>query len=150
MATPRILYQHREHAHHPININLAMKLQQETASFNEKVALALTKLFSSMKVFWLIMGWMLLWIALNLTVSHFDPMPWPLLLCLASIPQLPLMIVIMVGQGLISKKQEMHLDEQYEATMKMYHDMAEIAEHLMAIDHELIKQTQDIERLQGK
>jgi hypothetical protein len=36
-----------------------------------------------------------LWIAANATIVHFDPMPWPLLLCLASVPQLPLMIVMM-------------------------------------------------------
>ena len=68
-------------------------------------------------------------------------MPWPLLLCLASVPQLPLMIVIMVGQGLLGRRQELQAEEQYRTTMKMYHDMEQIMAHLEKQDEERLPQT---------
>ena len=83
----------------------------------------------------------MLWIVANATIVRFDPLPWPLLLALASVPQLPLMIVIMVGQGLLGRKQELQSEEQYNTTMKTYHDIEQVLQHLSAQDDELLKQS---------
>jgi uncharacterized membrane protein len=77
----------------------------------------------------------------ELAAFGWDRLPWPLLLCLASVPQLPLMIVIMVGQGLLGRKQELQSEEQYNTTMKTYHDIEEIMQHLTAQDTELLRHT---------
>jgi Protein of unknown function (DUF1003) len=111
------------------------------------VAVGLTNIFQAMPTFWLIMAWIILWIAANATIVHFDPLPWPLLLCLASVPQLPLMIVIMVGQGLLGRKQELQSEEQYNTTIKTYHDIEQIMAHLSAQDEEILKQTHMIMHL---
>ncbi|MDQ2716884.1 MAG: DUF1003 domain-containing protein [Chloroflexota bacterium] len=94
-----------------------------------------------MPTFWLIMAWIVLWIIANATIVHFDPLPWPLLLCLASVPQLPLMIVIMVGQGLLGRKQELQSEEQFNTTQRTYHDIEQIMTHLTVQDEELLRQT---------
>lgn len=135
------LYHHQPHEHTPRNPNHIHREEVAQANFNQRVAIGMTRLFSSMRLFWCILLWIVLWIIANATLAHFDPLPWPLLLCLASVPQLPLMIVIMVGQGVLSRKQEIQADEQYERTKKMYHDIVQIMEHLNAQDAELVKQS---------
>lgn len=113
---------HQPHPHTPRNVNKTHRAEQAASNFNQAVALAMTRLFQSMRLFWCILAWVVLWIVANATVVHFDPLPWPMLLALASVPQLPLMIVIMVGQGLLARHQELQADEQYAITQKMYAD----------------------------
>ncbi len=137
-----ILFQHTKAPQQaPRNVNLVFEAEKAAANFNKKVAIGMTSVFQAMPTFWLIMSWIVLWIIANATIVHFDPLPWPLLLTLASVPQLPLMIVIMVGQGLLGRKQELQSEEQYNTTMKTYHDIEQIMEHLTAQDNELLKQT---------
>ncbi len=137
----RSLFQYKPHLHQPRNVNLLFETEKSAADFNKKVAVGMTSLFQAMPTFWLIMAWIVLWIIANATIVHFDPMPWPLLLTLASVPQLPLMIVIMVGQGLLGRKQELQSEEQFHTTMKTYHDIEQIMKHLSVQDEELLRQT---------
>ena len=137
----RVLFKNTLHPYKPRNVNLVHEAEKAAGSFNQKVAVGLTNLFQAMPTFWLIMGWIVLWIIANATIVRFDPLPWPLLLTLASVPQLPLMIVIMVGQGLLGRKQELQSEEQYNTTMKTYHDIEQIAAHLSAQDDELLRQS---------
>jgi uncharacterized membrane protein len=137
----RVIFKNALHPYKPRNVNLVHEAEKAAGSFNQKVAVGLTNLFQAMPTFWLIMGWIVLWIIANATIVRFDPLPWPLLLTLASVPQLPLMIVIMVGQGLLGRKQELQSEEQYNTTMKTYHDIEQIAAHLSAQDDELLRQS---------
>jgi uncharacterized membrane protein len=136
----RTLFTNTVHPHQPRNVNLVLEAEKAAGNFNQKVAVGLT-IFQAMPTFWLIMAWIVLWIVANATIVRFDPLPWPLLLTLASVPQLPLMIVIMVGQGLLGRKQELQSEEQYNTTMKTYHDIEQIMQHLSAQDDELLKQS---------
>lgn len=138
------LYTHTVHWHTPVNINYLIEAEHATASFNRRVATGMTKVFSAMPTFWCIVAWIVSWIVVNATLVRFDPLPWPLLLCLASVPQLPLMIVIMVGQGLLGHKQELQAEEQYNFVVKTYHDIEQITAHLGAQDDELLKQSAGI------
>ncbi len=151
IAHPRtkrgILFENTIHPHEPRNVNLVLEAEKAAGNFNQKVAIWMTELFSSMSTFWLIVAWIVLWIAANATIVHFDPLPWPLLLCLASVPQLPLMIVIMVGQALLGRKQELQADEQYNTSIKGFHDIEQIMDHLSAQDEELLKQSNMIVQL---
>lgn len=146
LAKP-VLYRHTLHPHSPVNVNYLIEIEHTTAGFNKRVATGMTRVFSAMPTFWLIVVWIVLWIGFNATVVRFDPLPWPLLLCLASVPQLPLMIVIMVGQGLLGRKQELQAEEQYNFVVKTYHDIEQIAAHLGAQDAELLKQSAAISLL---
>lgn len=142
VATPQSdLFCPQPHPHRARNINALFEAEQAAASFNQHVAVGMTKLFSAMTTFWLIILWIVLWIVTNATIVRFDPMPWPLLLCLASVPQLPLMIVIMVGQGLLGRRQELQAEEQFNTTQKTYHDIEQMMTHLCTQDEELLRQT---------
>lgn len=135
----RVLFKHTPHPYQPRNVNLVHEAEKAAGSFNQKVAVSMTNVFQAMPTFWLIMAWIVLWIVANATIVRFDPLPWPLLLTLASVPQLPLMIVIMVGQGLLGRKQELQSEEQFNTTMKTYHDLEQVMAHLSAQDDELLK-----------
>jgi uncharacterized membrane protein len=137
----RKLFIHTPHLHATRNVNLIHEAELAAGDFNQKVAVRLTTIFQAMPTFWLIVAWFVLWIGANATIAHFDPIPWPLLLTLASIPQLPLMVVIMVGQGLLGRKQELQSEEQFNTTENTYDDIKQVMQHLSAQDDELLKQT---------
>ena len=141
------LFQNTPHLHQPVNVNLIFEAEKACGNLNQRVAVWMTKLFQAMPTFWLIMAWIVLWIIANATIVHFDPLPWPLLLALASVPQLPLMVVIMVGQGLLGRQQELQATEQYNTTIKTYHDIEQIMAHLSAQDEEILRQTHMIMHL---
>ena len=140
-------FQHTPHSHQPHNVNVLFEAEKAAGNFNQKVAVGMTNMFQAMPTFWMIMAWIVLWIIANATFVHFDPLPWPLLLTLASVPQLPLMVVIMVGQGLLGRKQELQSEEQYHTTMKTYHDIEQIMVHLSLQDEEILRQTRMITHL---
>lgn len=129
----------QQYPHVPRNINLIHEIEKRSSGINMSVAVTMTKLFQAMPTFWLILTWIVVWIFANATIVHFDPAPWPLLLCLASVPQLPLMVVIMVGQGLMARHQELQAEEQYRTTQKTYADIEQIMQHLDAQDETLLK-----------
>lgn len=136
------LFHHEPHQHKPRNVNVLHEAEKAAGGFNQKVAVGMTGIFQAMPTFWLIITWIVLWIIWNAVAVaslRFDPLPWPLLLALASVPQLPLMIVIMVGQGLLGRKQELQSDEQFRTTMSTYHDIEQIMQHLVAQDTELLR-----------
>jgi uncharacterized membrane protein len=137
----RELYLHTPHTRETRNVNIVREAELAASNFNQKVAVGLTTVFQAMPTFWLIITWFVLWIGANATIAHFDPLPWPLLLTLASIPQLPLMVVILVGQGLLGRKQELQADEQFNTTQNTYNDLKQVMQHLSAQDEELLKQT---------
>src|SRR6266700_3719959 len=46
--------------------------------------------------------------------------------------QLVMLSVIMVGQGILGRQQELQADEQFRTTMSTYHDIEQIMQHLSA------------------
>lgn len=139
------LYEHKPHVHKPQNVNVLHKAEIAAAGINRKIAISMTKLFSSMSMFWAITLFMAIWLIGNITLLHFDPPPYPLLLVIINIPQLSLMIVIMVGQGLLSRKAELQAEEAYQATLKSYHDIEQIMRHLDAQDLAILRILEKVE-----
>lgn len=141
------LFEHTPRPHRLRDVNLLHNAEIAAGGMNRKVAMNLSSVFQAMPTFWLIMLWFVFWIVANATILQFDPLPWPLLLTLASIPQLPLMIVIMVGQGLLGRKQELQSEEQFRTTENSYHDIEQIIQHLSTQDEEMLKQTKMLVQL---
>ena len=128
-----------KHLHTPRNVNLLHQEEHDHASLNQRIAVFITQIMSSMATFWLILAWIVFWIVANVTITRFDPLPFPLLLALASIPQLPLMAVIMIGQSVLARHQELQSDEQYKFVVKSYEDTERIIgmlDHLLLIEQQ--------------
>jgi uncharacterized membrane protein len=141
------LFEHNLHPHKPTNVNFTHAREQAEGGFNMCVAIGMTKVFQAMPTFWAIFAWIVLWIIGNATILHFDPVPWPLLLCLASVPQLPLMVVIMVGQGLLGRHQELQSDEAYRTATKTFYDVERIMD-VLATQSKQIEQLDEEMRVQ--
>jgi uncharacterized membrane protein len=142
------LFQHVPHPHKPQNVNVVHAQQRAQHAnaytlFNEKAAVWTTWLFSTMEIFWIINLFMAAWMIGNsMGIWHFDPVPFPLLLFIINIPQLPLLPLLAIGQAVLSRKQELQADEAFATTQKSFADIEQIMAHLSSQDDELIKQTQ--------
>jgi uncharacterized membrane protein len=110
--------QYKPHWHKIVNVNDLHRYEQEHSGINQRIALRLTHLFQTAWAFWLLA----IWIAVLATIGHYNPLPWVLLLALASTPPLLLMVVVIIGQSVIGRHQELQADETYEQACKTYQD----------------------------
>jgi uncharacterized membrane protein len=148
------LFEHHPHPHIPRNINQVVRAGKTTnryTRFNENAAIWTTWLFSTMEMFWAMDLFIAVWMLGNsIGIWHFDPMPYPFLLFIINIPQLPLLPLLAIKQNVIDKKQSLSADEQFSTTQKTYHDIEQIVKHLEAQDQELLKQSSVLRELQRR
>lgn len=71
-------------------------------SFNERVAIWLTMQAGTMRTFWVLVGWYLSWILVNLVLGRhaFDPSPFAILLFISNALQLWWLPALSVGQSI--------------------------------------------------
>jgi uncharacterized membrane protein len=134
------LFKHTKHPHVPRNINVTHAAEQ--TGFNQRLAVMITRSFGSMWAFYILIAWMLLWMALSslgLWLFALDRYPFAFLLFLSNLVQLWALPVLSVGQNVLSRKAELQADETYATTTKMYHDIEQIAQHLSAQDEVLAR-----------
>lgn len=141
------LFKRELHPHKPMNPNVLHELELMAASFSQRVAIGLTKAVGTMACAYLF--------AL-LAIAGFPGLLGPFASQMVqwisqTFIQLVMLSVIMVGQSVLGRKQEIQSDEQFNTTVKTYHDIEQVLKHLEAQDQELIKQTQLLlELLQGR
>lgn len=136
------LFEHKPHLHKPRNINETHR--QEQQGFNGKLAVLITRSFGSMPSFYILIAWMIGWIALasfGIWNFKYDPYPFTFLLFLSNLVQLWALPVLSVGQNVLSRKAELQADEQFDTTKKTFEDILQIMQHLDKQDEELVKQT---------
>ncbi len=124
--------------HVPQNVNIK---HRERFSFQDKLALHLTKIIGTMYAVYFfslfILGWMF-WQTLIL-VEPFDPFPFVFLLFLGNIIQLLLMPLILVGQNLQGRHAEIRAEEEYKTTQSNSKDIELILNHLNLLLKEIRK-----------
>lgn len=131
-----MLFHHKLLQHPTQNPNLLYKAEQKAAGFNQKLAVLLTKAVGTMSC-----AYIFALLAIFGLPAWGSPIPsWVQWLSQTFI-QLVMLSVIMVGQSVISRKQELQTDEMYQFIQKSYTDIEQIALHLNAQDGELLKQT---------
>jgi hypothetical protein len=143
---PSKLFEHKPHLHVPRNTNLVHAAEKSNAGINQKIAIALTKSVGTMACAYC---FTLLAVAgfpglLGANVAQY--VQW----ISQTFIQLTMLSVIMVGQGLLGRKQELQAEESFNTTMKTYHDIEQIIEHLSSQDTELLKQTSMLLEILGK
>lgn len=136
------LFEHKPHPHKPRNIN--EQHAQEVAGLNTKIALTLTKGVGSMWCAYLFTG-----IGVGAVVGAITG---NILLALifgsisSNFLQLVLLPVIMVGQNVLNRKQELQSEEAFQTTQKSYHDIEQIMQHLDVQDQKILEILQKLER----
>ena len=136
------LYQHKPHPHKPQNVNQLH--QAELASVNQRLAVNLTRWIGSMPCAYLFS--LVSFVGLLGLLGVLPEIVYQLEQWFSSqFLQLVLLSVIMVGQAILSRKQELQSDEQFSTTNKIYHDIEQIIQHQSAQDEELLKQSKILE-----
>lgn len=128
------LYDHKSHIHVPRNVNELHKAS--FTSINDKIAVVLTNGVSTM---WCAYGFAIIAI-IGFPGFRATPTQWVQWVSQTLI-QLVMLSVIMVGQKVNGRHQERQAEESYQATLKSFHDIEQIMQHLSAQDDELLKQT---------
>jgi len=134
------LFKHNPFPHKPRNVNELQKEEQAAAGFNTAIAVFLTTRVGTM---WAAYSFAVLAIVGLLAILGVLPPLIALLIAWGSqtFIQLVMLPIIMVGQNVLGRKSELQADEAFNTTMKTYHDIEEIMQHLAAQDAELLKQS---------
>jgi hypothetical protein len=142
------LYQHSANRHQPRNINTVHRAEQQSAGFNTRVAVWLTKNVGTMQCAYIFAG-----IGIGSLIGVFTNNVF-LAALFGSISsyflQLVLLPILSVGQNVLSRHQELQADEVFKTSQRSFRDIEEIMAHLSAQDEELLKQTSLLLRLAGE
>lgn len=131
----RLFHKTRERTR-PKNVN---QLHAEKLTFQDRLALLITKALGTMWAVYFLGVFMAGWIIWQQWLAHqpFDSYPFAFLLFLGNIVQLLLMPLIMVGQNIQGRHAELRAEEAYKATVGGYQDAEHIMDHLVALGREL-------------
>lgn len=133
------LFHYTPHPHQPRNINMVHAAEQKAAGLNTAIAVVLTKSVGTM-----LCAYIFAFIGVGSLIGVFTGNVF-LALVFGSISsyflQLVLLPVIIVGQNVLNRKQELQAEEQFETTKKVYRDIEQIMQHLAAQDEERLQQT---------
>src|SRR5581483_7744457 len=119
------LYEHKPHPHSPQNVNVLHQAEVAASGINDRIAVALTNSVGSM---WCAYGFTILAI-LGFPGFNATPTQWVQWISQTLI-QLVMLSVIMVGQKVIGRHQELQAEEQFQTTQRSYHDIEQIISHL--------------------
>lgn len=143
------LYKHQPHPHKPRNVNHIHAEEHAKAGFNQRLAVAITRMTGTMACAYAFAVLALL--GFPALSAFFNPLIAIYIIWVSqTFIQLCMLPILSVGQSVLSRKQELQADEQYERTKKIYADIVQIMEHLDAQDHELLKQSELIAQLQNR
>ena len=134
------LFQHNPLPHKPRNVNVQHKAEQEASGVKTRIAVGLTKTVGTM---WTAYSFAVLAIVGLLAILGVLPPLVALLIVWASqtFIQLVMLPILSVGQNVLGRHAELMAEEQFNTTMKTFHDIEEIMQHLSAQDAELLRHT---------
>lgn len=122
-----------------------------TATLEQKVADRITEWAGSMGFAYVHVIWFVFWIGINLgwfgVYLIFDPYPFGLLTMIVSLEAIFLATIIMVSQNLISKKQELRAEHEYQINLQAEKNVAEILAIIKELKKEEALKEEQIEEL---
>lgn len=120
----------------------------------ERIALWITRHVGTMGFFLIIFVWTLFWLSWNSLAPHdlrFDPMPaFVLWLFISNMIQIFLMPLIMIGQNLESRHEEVRAEADFEVNVKAEREIEAILMHLEYQNEQLLAMTARLEELAKK
>ncbi len=134
------LYEHEPHVHTPHNVNAVHQQEHAQGGVNVRIAVFITKIVSRMETAYVFT--VLAFVGLLGLLGWLNPFTFLLATWISQqFLQLVFLPILSVGQAVLGRKQELLAEEQYQTTMKTYHDTEQLIRHLEAQDEELLKQT---------
>lgn len=123
------LYEHESHPHIPRNIVRMLQTDLKLATFNERLAVALTRSVSTMACAYLFA----ILAIIGFPGFHASPAQYVQWLSQTFI-QLVMLSILAVGQSILGKHQELQSQEQYNMAVKTTHEIDQIVQHMDAQD----------------
>ncbi|MBF2076228.1 MAG: DUF1003 domain-containing protein [Synechococcales cyanobacterium C42_A2020_086] len=125
---------------------------RKRGTWGDRLALFITQRVGSIQFFLLVVIWTVVWIGWNSLAPkavRFDPSPDFLLwLFISNVLQIVLMPLIMVGQTLQGKQDEIRTKADYETNVKAEEEIEIILQHLENQNREMEEIKQLLEKLQ--
>lgn len=135
----------------PSNNNINQEHQNQLSKL-DKLALWITEHVGSMKFFFLIFAWTVIWLGWNMFAPHtlrFDPFPaFVLWLFISNMIQIFLMPLIMIGQNLQSKHAELRTEEDFRVNKKSEAEIETVLKHLENQNEYMIEILRRIDNLE--
>lgn len=118
---------YKPHNHKAVNINDLHNYEHETAGFNKKLAVGLTKATGTMVCAYVFMGLAIL--GFPALSAWLGPMTALYVTWISqTFIQLCMLPILSVGQSVIGRKAELQADEQYSSTLKTFKDAETLIE----------------------
>ena len=136
------LFEHIPHFHVPQNVNDIKLAEQEMSGFNQKIAVGLTKGVGSMTCAYIFFVLAIIGFPGLLGASASMYVQWISQTCI----QLVMLSIIMVGQSVLGRHQELQSDEQFATTQHSFADIEQIMDHLDKQDDAILE---ILRRLEG-
>ncbi len=130
----------------PKGIRIQTPIKDVKFSFNDRLAIFITRGLGSMAAVYGCICFTLFWMYVG-SETYEDPYPFSLLLIIINIVTLVLLPLIMVGQNLINKEDQIRSNHAREATMMSYENILMILECLEKDERELVYQTKVLNAL---
>jgi hypothetical protein len=123
-------------SHTPRNVNELHRAEQAISSFNQQLAVALTRLVGSMSTAYLFA--ILALIGLCGILGLLNPVVVILVSWFSqTFLQLVFLPILSVGQQVLGRHQELQAEEQYQTTQKTYQDAEQMNAALQRIEHQV-------------
>lgn len=141
----------RERFAPPKNLNTVHK---KSLSPVEKLAVVITQKVGTMGFFFIILGWTIVWLGWNILAPaqlRFDPFPaFVLWLFISNLIQIHLMPLIMVGQNIQGRREELRSEHDYETDTKAEKEIETILLHLENQQKVMLDILKRVEKLEEK
>jgi ABC-type amino acid transport system permease subunit len=131
------LFEHTPHPHVAKNVNDLVRLERAVGGFNQRLAVRITRVVGTM-----VCAYLFFVLALSGFPGQHATMAQYIQWFSGTTLQLVMLPVLAVGTSLLGRRQELQADEQYQTTLKTYHELDQIASHQHAQDVEITRQTQ--------
>jgi len=131
------LFEHTPHPHVAQNINDLVKLERAVGGFNQRLAVRVTQVVSTMAC-----AYFFFVLALSGFPGVHATMAQYVQWFSSTFLQLIMLPILALGTAILGRHQELQADEQYQTTVKMYHELGQIADHMTAQDAAITRQTQ--------
>jgi hypothetical protein len=133
---PKLLYIHTPHPHQAANVNKLHAAEQRESGINARLAVRLTKIIATMYAAYTF--GVLAIVGLLAILGVLPPMGAVLVAWTSqTLIQLCMLPIIMVGQSIIGRKQELLAEETFATTRKNDHELRELQRHQNAQDEAL-------------
>ena len=140
------LYTHVPHPHRPQNTNVQRKEEMRAAGFNQRLAVAITRMTGTMTCAYAF--GLLALLGFPALSALFSPIVAIYVVWFSqTFLQLIFLPVLSVGQSVLNRKAELQADEQFNTTIKTYHDIEQIALHLDKQDSAILQILEKVEQL---